>query len=161
MRCTSVLNRSHTVSNCVLIDLHSILAVILIYHSYKYTWNYWDFGLCPSSGILKIQRTECFGNWICFLLQVGGDTYSVGSHRKSWPLSLDQVSFFYRTQQSTSLPSTSPEDGNRNSFRKVVFCSFLEYRKIDKVQKLSDSVCYAGSSEPFRIFDLDHSGPSH
>jgi hypothetical protein len=42
----------------------------------------------------------------------------------------------------------SPEDGNRSSFRNVVF---LEYLKMDKVQKPSNPKCYNPSSEPFRI----------
>jgi hypothetical protein len=32
--------------------------------------DYWIFGLCPSSFILKTQR---FGNWICFRPQVRGE----------------------------------------------------------------------------------------
>jgi hypothetical protein len=34
---------------------------------------------------------------------------------------------------------TSPEDGNRSSFRNVVFSSDLGFRTMDKVQKPSDS----------------------
>jgi hypothetical protein len=39
--------------------------------------DYWVFGLCPSSGILKTQKNTTFrklvfGNWICFRLQVRG-----------------------------------------------------------------------------------------
>jgi hypothetical protein len=34
------------------------------------TENYWVFGLCPSSGILKTRKTQGFGNWTCFLPQV-------------------------------------------------------------------------------------------
>jgi hypothetical protein len=37
------------------------------------TKNYWVFGLCPSTGILK-TRKQRFGNWICFRPQVRGDT---------------------------------------------------------------------------------------
>jgi hypothetical protein len=37
------------------------------------TQNYRVFGLCPSSGILK-TREQCFRNWICFHLQVRGET---------------------------------------------------------------------------------------
>jgi hypothetical protein len=33
------------------------------------TQNDWVFGLCPSSGILKIRKQR-FGNWICFRPQV-------------------------------------------------------------------------------------------
>jgi hypothetical protein len=32
----------------------------------------------------------------------------------------------------------SPEDGNSSSFRNVVFSSYLKYRMMDKVHKLSD-----------------------
>jgi hypothetical protein len=39
--------------------------------------DYWVLGLCPSSGILK-NRTQRFGNWICFRPQVRGqETYPV------------------------------------------------------------------------------------
>jgi hypothetical protein len=34
--------------------------------------DYWGFGLCPSSGILKNRRTQRFGKWICFRPQVSG-----------------------------------------------------------------------------------------
>jgi hypothetical protein len=36
------------------------------------TRDYWVFGLCPTSGILKYYRTERFGNCVCFLPQVRG-----------------------------------------------------------------------------------------
>jgi hypothetical protein len=63
--------------------------------------RYWVFGLCPSSGFfLNKWKTQRFENWICFRPQVREDTYSVGS-----------------------LPS--PEDGNRSSFRNVVFFIYL------------------------------------
>jgi hypothetical protein len=38
------------------------------------TQNYWVLRLCPSSDILKNQRIQLFGNWICFRLQVMGET---------------------------------------------------------------------------------------
>jgi hypothetical protein len=34
--------------------------------------DYWVFGLCPSSGILKTRRTQRFWNWICFRPEVRG-----------------------------------------------------------------------------------------
>jgi hypothetical protein len=37
------------------------------------TQNYWDFRLCPSSGILKTRR-QPFRNWISFRPQVMGET---------------------------------------------------------------------------------------
>jgi hypothetical protein len=47
----------------------------------------------------------------------------------------------------------SPEDGNRSSFRNVVFfCFFLEYRTMNKVQKPSSPECYIPSSEPFKVY---------
>jgi hypothetical protein len=47
--------------------------------------RYWVFGLCPSSGFFlnKNEKTQRFGNWICFRPQVREDTYSVGPLRKS------------------------------------------------------------------------------
>jgi hypothetical protein len=47
--------------------------------------RYWVFGLCPSSGFFlnNNEKTQRFGNWICFPPQVREDTYSVGSLRKS------------------------------------------------------------------------------
>jgi hypothetical protein len=51
------------------------------------------------------EKTQRFGNWICFRPQVREDTYSVGSLERAnlnhWP--------------------SSPEDGNRSSFLNVVF----------------------------------------
>jgi hypothetical protein len=49
-----------------------------------------------------------------------------------------------------------PEDGNRSSFRKVVFSNFLEYQTMDKVQKPINSECYTPSSEPIRIYFYDY-----
>jgi hypothetical protein len=46
-----------------------------------------------------------------------------------------------------SLPS--PEDGDRSSFRNVVFPIYLELWTMGKVHKSSDSECYTQSSEPF------------
>jgi hypothetical protein len=37
----------------------------------------------------------------------------------------------------------SPEDGNTSSFPEVVFSSYLEFRTMDKVNKPSNSECYA------------------
>jgi hypothetical protein len=41
---------------------------------------------------------------------------------------------------------TSPEDGNRSSFRNAVFSSFLQFRAMHKAPKPSDSECYTPSS---------------
>jgi hypothetical protein len=75
------------------------------------TQNYWDFGLCPSSGILE-TRKQHFGNWNCFCPQVKGeDTYSIGLALSKGP---DRVGVF----------PPSPEDGNRSRFQNIVFSSF-------------------------------------
>jgi hypothetical protein len=41
----------------------------------------------------------------------------------------------------------SPENGNRSSFRNVMFSSYLEFRALDKVQKPSDSEVHRGLSK--------------
>jgi hypothetical protein len=45
-----------------------------------------------------------------------------------------------------SLPS--PEEGNRSSYRNVVFSINLEFRTVDKVRKLVNSICCTSLSEP-------------
>jgi hypothetical protein len=54
--------------------------------------DYWVFGLCPSSGILKKQKNTTFRKLDLFpsLGEGAGDSYSVGLVRKSEPQSLDQ-----------------------------------------------------------------------
>jgi hypothetical protein len=47
---------------------------------------------------------------------------------------------------------SSPGNGNRSSFRNVVFSSYLEFWTMDKVQKPSGSECYTPSLEPFRFY---------
>jgi hypothetical protein len=73
-------------------------------------------------------------------------------------------SSFYRKPVCTHEDSTifvetllSPplaDDGKGSSFRNVVFSSFLEYRTMDKVRKLSNSECHTPSSEPFRVYPM-------
>jgi hypothetical protein len=77
------------------------------------------------------KRMQHFGNWICFA-KVGG-TYSARSVTPLPP-------FHLRTE-------TDPVS--------ETLCS-LEYRKMDRVQKLSNSECYMSSSERFRkdLYDL-------
>jgi hypothetical protein len=41
-------------------------------------------GLLPIVRNCGYQKGRCFGNWISFRLHVKGDTYSVGSLRKSF-----------------------------------------------------------------------------
>jgi hypothetical protein len=47
-----------------------------------------------------------------------------------------------------------PEEGNRSSFRNVVFSAHLDFWTMDKVHKPSDSECYAPSSESFRTYHM-------
>jgi hypothetical protein len=50
----------------------------------KISWNYWIFGLCPSSRILKKLQITTFRKLDLFPFSgEEGDTYSVGSLRKS------------------------------------------------------------------------------
>jgi hypothetical protein len=57
--------------------------------------DYWVFGLCPSSGILKTQKNTTFRRLDLFPSsgEGTGDTYSVGPIRKIWSQSL------YNTKQ--------------------------------------------------------------
>jgi hypothetical protein len=55
-----------------------------------------------------------------------------------------------RDKRVVSLPS--PEGRNRYSFQNVVFSSYAQLRKMDKVQKPSDSECYTPMLEPFRFY---------
>jgi hypothetical protein len=49
----------------------------------------WVSGLCPSSDILRTQKDKTFQKLDLFPSSgKGGDTYSAGSIRKSWPQSL-------------------------------------------------------------------------
>jgi hypothetical protein len=45
----------------------------------------------------------------------------------------------------------SPQDRNRYSSQSIVFSIYLEFRKMDKVQKTSDSEYYTSSSETFML----------
>jgi hypothetical protein len=84
-----------------------------------YTRNYWVFWFCPSSGILKHQRTKRFENWIYFGPQV----------RRKTP-NLLRVCPTHLRMETDTISET--------------LCSvfFLEYRTMDKAQKLNNSKCY-------------------
>jgi hypothetical protein len=76
-----------------------------------------------------------------------GDTYSVGS--------LERVNLNHWTLALSKGPnrvsvSSSPEDGNRASFRNVMFSSLFRIPD-DKIQNPSNFEWYKQSSEPFRI----------
>jgi hypothetical protein len=76
------------------------------------------------------------------------DIYSVGPLKKNHWLRL----VLYKGPERVDVSLPSPEEEKRCSFRDVSFYSYLEYRTMDRVQKLSDSECYKLSSEPFRLY---------
>jgi hypothetical protein len=83
------------------------------------------YGFLPSYGILNNYKTQRSGNWISFALQVSG-----GRHLICWVP--------YKELRSVTGPFR-PEHGNRSNFRNIVFSSYLEFRKMDKGHKPSDS----------------------
>jgi hypothetical protein len=77
--------------------------------------NYWGFGLCPSSGILKTRKHNISETGSFSVLRWRGeDTYSVGSLEKNLSKGPNWVGVF----------PPSPENGNRSNFRNVVLSSF-------------------------------------
>jgi hypothetical protein len=88
--------------------------------------NYWVFGLCPSSGILKTRK------------------HSITP--------VTEVSSFYGTQQSRCLP---PHLRTEKGPFSETLC-FLVSRILDdgQIRKASNSECYTPSSEPFRMYSL-------
>jgi hypothetical protein len=83
-------------------------------------------GLCSSSGILNSFEMQHFENWVCFCLQVRG-----GKHLLCWVKWLKLA--LSSGPKRVGVFLSSPEDGNRSSFRNVVLSSYLECRTIDKV----------------------------
>jgi hypothetical protein len=57
-----------------------------------------------------------------------------------------------RGKVGVSLPS--PEDGNRSSFRKVVFSTYVEFLTLDNIHELSDSEC-SHRKNPYVPFKKD------
>jgi hypothetical protein len=55
--------------------------------------------------------------------------------------------FFSKGTNRVGISLTSPEDGDKSSLRNVVFSSYLEYRKTDRVQKLTHSERYKSSQK--------------
>jgi hypothetical protein len=49
---------------------------------------------------------------------------------------------------------SSPENGRKSSFRKVVFSSLSEFRMIDKVLEPNYSECFTPLSQPFRFYNI-------
>jgi hypothetical protein len=91
----------------------------------------------------KYKKTQTFRNWISILPPgEGRETHTLLGHIKraqinqwTWRLALSKG----HNRVGVSLPS--PEDGNRSSFRNVVFSSYLEFWTMHKAQKPSDSEC--------------------
>jgi hypothetical protein len=65
-------------------------------------------------------------------------------------LSIQQIGNGLKQAEGISLPS--PEDGNRYSFWNVMFSTYLEFWRTDKVHEPSDSYCYMSWSQPFRFY---------
>jgi hypothetical protein len=63
------------------------------------------------------QKTQCFRNWICFRPQV-----KVGEKTPTQMGPLERA----------STPSPSPEDGNRSSFRNVMFFGIQDGKSPEK-----------------------------
>jgi hypothetical protein len=116
--------------------------------------NYWGFGLCPSSGILK---NIAFWKPIVFPSsgEDVGDTYSVESVRKSRAWSLDNLcqcnySYIYTWDQDLSPVHLRAETDPVSE----VLCSLVYFRIPDdrKELKNNNSNFYTPSSEePFII----------
>jgi hypothetical protein len=69
--------------------------------------GFWTLSIVQVS---KYQKTQRFGNWICFHPQVKGETPT-------------QMGPLERANPIRSTPSPPAVDGNRSSFRNVVFYS--------------------------------------
>jgi hypothetical protein len=102
------------------------------------TQNHWVCKLCPSSEIVNtrkhnVSETESFS-----VLRWGeGDTYSVGSLRKSQPQLLDLVlsNHWIECSNRVVVPLPSPEDGNRSSSQNICFLVIQNSGTMDKVHK--------------------------
>jgi hypothetical protein len=70
------------------------------------------------------QKTQRFGNWICFRPQV-----KMGEKTPTQLGPLERANLNHWTIQS---PPPSPEDENKSSFRKVVFFGIQNDRKVQK-----------------------------
>jgi hypothetical protein len=101
------------------------------------TRNYWDFGLFPSSGVLKQTRKH----------NVSESGYISVLRCGVWTIILLGLLERANLNQCTR---PSPQQENRCTFGNVVFSSvfFLEYRAIDKVQTPSSSEPWDGPTQP-------------
>jgi hypothetical protein len=88
--------------------------------------NYWVLGLCLSSGILETRKYKVSENGSVSVLRLRG-----GRHLLSWVTLKELTSIVQWLMLALSKRPNwvgvfppSPEDGNRSSFRNVVFSSF-------------------------------------
>jgi hypothetical protein len=118
-----------------------------------YLQNYWIFGLCPSSDILKnTQKNTTFRGLYLFTSSGGCRRHlHCRSVRKCRRQSLDSLRLAISDGPNrVGASHRSPEDRNRSRFRNLVlFCVFLEYQTMGEVQEPSNPECYAPSPKPF------------
>jgi hypothetical protein len=98
------------------------------------TQNFWTCGLRPSSGFITTRKHNIPKIGSISVFKGGeGDACSLGSLDKWLRLALSKET----NRVGASLPLL--EDGNRVSFRNVVFSICLELRTMNKVQKTCES----------------------
>jgi hypothetical protein len=89
-----------------------------------FSWNYWSFGPCPSSGLVgkkKKTRERNVSETGSVSVIRRGETYTLYG-----PLERVNLSHSINQPQGPNRVSySSPEDANRSSFRKVVFSRFF------------------------------------
>jgi hypothetical protein len=101
-----------------------------------YNIHLWVYGLCLSSGILNNYKTS---------LSEAGSVSGEGTGTLCWVQWLRLA--LSKGPNRVGLSLSSPEDGKRSSFRNIAFYSYLEFRTMDAVHKLSDS-------ENLYVFDI-------
>jgi hypothetical protein len=106
------------------------------------TQNYRVYGFCSPSAVLNNWKTQCFGNWTCFRIQVRRE-------RETPTLLLDRLERANFSDWRTHVPFNSPEDVNRSSFQNIVFPSYLQFWTMEKHHKPSNSTTV-------RIFQIAH-----
>jgi hypothetical protein len=112
-----------------------------VYTEGDFSQKSWVSGLRPSCGILKKLRTHRFGNLISFRPHVRGET----------PTQLRLALSKGPNSVGVSLLTWGRE---QIQFPKCCVFWFLEYRVMDKVQKLSNSKYYTPFSGLFRIYEM-------
>jgi hypothetical protein len=96
-----------------------------------------DFRLLSS---LSIHTFSEQASWLCLILPFlpwAVLTYRFSSKLTSITEPVTEVGTLRGPTKQVSLPSA--EEANRSIFRNVVFSSYLEFQRLDKVRKLADS----------------------